>query len=232
MSIVRPRIWTQQPQIPVGIDPPLSQGHIFNPATGLMSNRGVSVGLSNTIVSTGSAGVVWKTDGINVNSINLSNVPEIPRPWTYIIHLSRRAEQDDARLHTPTSGTLATVISLSVAGSGSLDILDSGVAWRPIGNLATHLPVGKFRTIVITMSAAKDVFAYINGVMTGSTAISANTYLGLGGSNVFVGGNYATFGAAVQFDVAAIACIPFDLPQAHALAVSANPWQIFAPRVT
>lgn len=219
-AIILPDRWRKQPRHLVRTRGHFAHGIVWSAGGGVYSAHGKALTLAGVSHVTTDGHHAFSTDGATGDNIDLSAFPETPPPWTYLIRLRRRADQQDARLHTPISGSSVAVLSCNVGGSTTLDILDSGSAWEPIGSMADVFPVGVMRTLVVSMSATKDVKAYAFGKVVGSTTIASSSYLNLGGA-AYIGGIYAgLYGATVQFDVAEIGLTSGAITEGEAIALS------------
>lgn len=208
-----------------------AKGYVWSAAAGVISaGRPAKLVVANAPVTVVRGAKAWSFTGEpNTDNISFASVPGITYPWTYLIRLRRRSAQDDARIHSPTTGSDEAVISLSVAGSGLLEILDAGYAWESLGSLSSILPVGEYRTVIITLDASKVAQAYSQGIAYGNTSISAGTYLNLGGG-AYVGGRYTIYGAACEFDVTEVGLLSGALSDAEAKALSGNLYgELFVP---
>lgn len=209
-----------------------AKGYVWSAAAGVISaGRPAKLVVANAPVATVRGAKAWAfAGGSYSDNISFASVPSITYPWTYLIRLRRRSAQDDARLHTALSGSTEALISLSVGGSGQLNIFDSGDAWENLGSLTSILPVGEYRTIIVTLDASKVARAYSQGIAYGSASIGASEYLGLGGGG-YVGGRYlGAYGAFCEFDVSEVGLLSGALSDAEAKALSGSLYgELFVP---
>lgn len=232
-SIILPSRWRQQPQSLVQVRGRFAKGYVWSAASGVISaGRPAKLVVANAPVATVRGAKAWAfAGGSYSDNISFASVPSITYPWTYLIRLRRRSAQDDARLHAALSGSTEAAISLSVGGSGQLNFYDYGDTWENLGSLTSILPVGEYRTIIVTLDASKVVRAYSQGAAYGSASIGASESLGLGGGG-YVGGRYiGAYGAFCEFDVTEVGLLSGALADTEAKALSGNLYgELFVPR--
>lgn len=223
------RNWTQQPQVPVGIDwsNPLSDGAVLavNFATrfdAVSGKFGVNSG-SVPQIDTPYGRSAYCTGGANLAFSVPEYIGSFPPGCTVFLLFVPVSFVDYGCLFRKSGG--AFDLSLSLSGSGSINYIGvNGGATGASGT--TGFTLNKLCSVAMSYSDGSDIGLYANGNLTDTRAIgnssnsSTEMAFGLGG------GGYS------NPDIKYIAAIIYrrKLSAREIRELSSNPWQIFAPQ--
>ena len=230
MSIIRPRVWTQQPQVPVEVDwgNPLASGlvlcaslpHKIDCVTGKKFSTN-EVGASNKVIaskySASSASVRYSTPYSLSAGSDFSLISVISR------YVSGGSNPGLWREGAASTGSTFTIFQ---GGGGLPWIRVNGVdVLQPSSGLAINTSSGAYNTVAFRVRSATDAAAFFNGVKAHSSAHTTAT----------PACGFYNFGWQLGEycgDIAGVWLFNRALSDHELCNLTNNPWQIFRPRVT